>query len=633
VRVDWTPRDRLAAHFPLDGDLAGLGAAAPIAATLQPGLPQFVEGRVGSAASFDGQRFILVDSGPDFGYDDRFTLAAWIYPTSLDGVIVGRTSDGDQGELGWALSLVRGKARIALATRELDDGVSAETQETLRLNEWQHVLATYDGSKEPAGFRVYVNGRSQPLKPLLDAVGNRLPQGYPLRLGSGGSAKSRFQGHIDDVRIYKAVLSVGDAAVVATAEPVSEIARIPASARTAAQSEKLRLCWLDQYAPRNIQQAWRQVVDLDRQREDLWNSLPTVMVMEEMTPRRPTFRLIRGAYNDPGDKVDPGVPAVLPPLPATAEKNRLAFARWLVDPKHPLTARVTVNRFWQMYFGTGLVRTTENFGTQGEPPSHPELLDWLATTFIESGWDVKAMQRTIVTSATYRQSSKVTPAQLEKDAENRLLARGPRLRLPAQVIRDQALAMAGLLVERIGGPSVMPYQPANIWSDVGERGLQYRQSTGDDLFRRSLYTFWKRTAGPPAMTMFGASTRETCIVRQTRTNTPLQALNLMNDVTYVEAARRLAERMMIEGGATPQTRVSFAYRVATATRPTAAAQKILVDGFSRHLEHYRTNRVAALELVRVGERPRDETLDVAELASYTMVANLILNLDATITKE
>jgi hypothetical protein len=633
ARVDWTLRDRLVAHFPLDGDLAGIGAGASIGATLQAGLPQFVQGRVEGAASFDGQRFILVSGGPDFTYDQSVTMAAWIHPSAPDGVIVARANDGDQGEIGWGLSLAGGKVRVNLSTRDLDDGVRAETQEAIRLNEWQHVLATYDGSKEPAGFRIYVNGRLQPLKPLLDTVGNRLPQGLPLRIGSGGSPKSRFQGHIDDVRIYTAVLSPADAAMVAAAESVSDIARMPAQARTAAQAEKLRRCWLEQYAPPPIQQTWRQMLDLDRQRENLWNSFPTVMVMEEMTPRRETFRLIRGAYSDPGERVTPGVPAVLPPLAANEEKNRLAFARWLVDPKHPLTARVTVNRFWQMYFGTGLVKTAENFGTQGEPPSHPELLDWLATTFIESGWDVKAMQKTIVMSATYRQSSKVTPAQLEKDPENRLLARGPRLRLPAQVIRDQALALAGLLVERLGGPSVMPYQPAGLWNEVGERGLEYRQSKGDDLYRRSLYTFWKRTAGPPSMTMFGASTRETCIVRQTRTNTPLQALNLMNDVTYVEAARRLAERTMKEGGTTAQTRVSYAYRIATGSRPAPAAQKILVDSLARHQEHYRANRLAALDLVKVGERPRDESLDVAELASYTMVASMIMNLDATITKE
>ena len=329
--------------------------------------------------------------------------------------------------------------------------------------------------------------------------------------------------------------------------------------------------------------------------------------------------------------MSPGVPAVLPPLAEDQGQNRLGFAQWLVDPAHPLTARVTVNRFWQMYFGTGLVKSVENFGLQGEYPSHPELLDWLATTFIDSGWDVKAMQRAIVTSATYRQSSNLTPALLDEDPENRLLARGPRLRLPAQMIRDQALSIAGLLVEKIGGPSVKPYQPEALWAQAASQN--YEQSEGDDLYRRSLYTFWKRTLGPPAMLAFDSSTRETCIVRLTRTNTPLQALNLMNDVTYVEAARTLAERMMTEGGATPEERVAFAYRLATAHRPRPETQVVLIAGFHDQLDRFQAERSAALELVNVGEHPRDETLDIAELASYTMVANLILNLDRTITKD
>jgi hypothetical protein len=312
----------------------------------------------------------------------------------------------------------------------------------------------------------------------------------------------------------------------------------------------------------------------------------------------------------------------------------LALARWLVDPQHPLTARVTVNRFWQMYFGTGIVKTAENFGTQGEFPSHPELLDWLAITFVDSGWDVKAIQRAIVTSATYRQASPVTAEAFEADPENRRLARGPRLRLQPQMIRDQALAVSGLLVEKVGGPSVKPYQPEGLWADMVEGGYgDYVEAEGDDLYRRSLYTFWKRTLGPPTMMTFDASTRETCIVRTGRTNTPLQALNLMNDVTYIEAARRLAERMITSGGTSPEDRLIYGYRAATAHGPQPEAQAVLLDGFQQHLTHYQNNRQAALELVSMGESPRDETLDVAELASYTMAASLILNLDGTITKE
>ena len=632
--VDWAFRDDLLARFALDGDIAGVHTGEAVTATLEDGTPHFVDGQVGAAARFDGQRFINGGTSPDLGYDDAFTLAAWIYPTARDGVIVSRANGGDQGEVGWGLYLEDGRIRLNLSTRVLDDGVSAATPARVTLGEWQHVVATYDGSKTPGGMRVYLNGVSQELAPLLDLVGNRLPQSYPLRIGASGSDKARFQGDLDDVRIYGAVLTPDQAAVLGTVESISQIAAIAPDQRTTAQADKLRLCFLDQYAPLNILEATRLVAELKRERDALWNSFPTVMVMEEMEPRRETFQLIRGSYDNPGEPVSPGVPAFLPPLPEGQKRNRLSFARWLVEPDHPLTARVTVNRFWQMYFGTGLVKTAENFGTQGEYPSHPQLLDWLATSFVDSGWDVKAIQRAIVTSATYRQESKVTAELFEEDPENRQLARGPRLRLPAQSIRDQALSVAGLLVDRVGGPSVKPYQPEGLWADMVEGGYgDYEEAEGEDLWRRSLYTFWKRTLGPPTMMTFDSSTRETCIVRTGRTNTPLQALNLMNDVTYVEAARRLAERMMVEGGATADERIAYGHRLATAHRPRPEAQTVLVDGYRHYLERYQGDRSAALELVSAGERARDETLDIAELASYTMVANLILNLDGTITKE
>ncbi len=633
-RVDWALRDDLLAHHALDGDVGGVHNGTVVAAALEDGQPRFVDGRIGAAAAFDGQRFIDAGNSPDLTYDDPFTLAAWIRPTAVDGVIVSRASGGDQGEVGWGLYLEAGKVRLSLSTRILDDGVSAETVDALTLDTWQHVVATYDGSKTPGGIRIYIDGEPRALTAMLDLVGNRLPQRYPLRIGASGSTKPRFQGYIDDLRIYGAVLTPLQAAVAATAEAVSDIAAAAPGQRTRAQAEKLRLAFLDRYAPPAIRAAWREMAALEREREALWESFPTVMVMEELAERRPTYRLNRGAYDNPAEEVFPGVPAVLPPLPAGVEANRLSFARWLVDPDHPLTARVTANRFWQMYFGTGLVKTAENFGTQGEYPSHPALLDWLATTFIDSGWDVKALQRTIVTSATYRQASQMDPALLERDPENRLLARGPRLRLPAQMIRDQALAASGLLVDRLGGRSVKPYQPDGLWADMVEGGYgDYVEAEGDDLYRRSLYTFWKRTLGPPTMMTFDSSTRETCIVRTGRTNTPLQALNLMNDVTYVEASRRLAERVLREGGETPEERLGYAWLLATAHRPPEAAEAILVDGFERHLDRYRTDRAAALDLVRQGESPRDETLDVAELAAYTMMANLILNFDGTITKE
>ncbi len=662
-RVDWVQRDGLLVHHPLDGDIGGVYAGGvvtlspsvssgmrvvnttpaiatfPADVTLEEGEPRFVPGRVGEAASFDGRRFINAGNVADFTYNDPFTVSAWIRPTAPDGVIVSRALAGDEGERGWGLYLADGKLLFNMANRWLDDGVRVEAQEVLPLGEWRHVIVTYDGKKLPASFRVYVDGRSLPLVAQIDGINNPIRTREPLRIGASGpppdnsggvDLRPRFQGDIDDVRIYTTVLTPAQAGVAATGESLSEIASIAPADRTAGQTEKLRLAFLDQYAPTSVKEARYLVADLERERAELWDSFPTVMVMDELNPPRETFRLIRGAYDVPGESVSPGVPAVLPPLADGQPANRLTFAQWLVDPDHPLTARVTMNRFWQRYFGTGLVKTADNFGLQGEFPSHPELLDWLATSFVDSGWDVKAMQRAIVTSATYRQESTIAPDALAQDPENRLLARGPRQRLPAQVIRDQALSIGGLLVDEIGGPSVKPYQPEGLWDQASQ---QYQQAEGDDLYRRSLYTFWKRTLGPPAMLTFDSSTRETCIVVSSLTNTPLQALNLMNDVTYVEAARRLAERMMTEGGTTPDDRIAYAYRLATAHRPQREAQALLLEGHGHHLDRFQNDRSAALQLVNMGESPRDETLDIAELASYTMVANLILNLDRTITKD
>ena len=317
--------------------------------------------------------------------------------------------------------------------------------------------------------------------------------------------------------------------------------------------------------------------------------------------------------------------------------NRLDLAKWLVRPDHPLTSRVAVNRYWQTVFGMGLVKTAEDFGTQGERPSHPELLDWLATEFVRTGWNTKAMMRLLVTSAAYRQSSKATPAMLEKDPENRLLARGPRNRLQAEFVRDQALSIAGLLVDKIGGPSVHIYQPAGLWEELafggGFSAQTYVQDHGDDLYRRSMYTFWKRTVPPPSLQTLDAPEREFCIVRRSTTNTPLQALVLMNDPTYVEASRKFAERLMLEGGSTPAQRIDYAYRLALLRFPKDAERKVVLAYYQQQLAVYQKDNAAAMKLLAVGESKRNETLPVPELAAWASVANLILNLDEVITKD
>jgi hypothetical protein len=376
---------------------------------------------------------------------------------------------------------------------------------------------------------------------------------------------------------------------------------------------------------------------LAKQKAEYEKTMPSVMVMEDLPKPRPMYPLKRGQYDQP-DKtrpLQPGTPSCLPNLPAGAPRDRLGLAKWLVSPEHPLTARVEVNRIWQHHFGVGLVKTAENFGIQGEPPSHPELLDWLATELIRTGWDVKAMHRLIVTSATYQQSSRVPPALLAHDPENRLLARGPRFRLSAEVVRDNALTIAGLLAPRLGGPSVKPYQPAGLWEELagGAGEGPYIQSKGADLYRRSLYVYRKRTVPHPAMATFDAPSRETCQVKRARTNTPLQALELLNDVAYVEAARALAQLMFSEGGCSPDRRIVYAFRRAMARTPTPAELAVLRRGLQCYLAAYRSDPGAAEQLIRHGESPPQPGIDRVELAAYTATAGVILNLDEAISQE
>jgi Protein of unknown function (DUF1553)/Protein of unknown function (DUF1549)/Concanavalin A-like lectin/glucanases superfamily/Planctomycete cytochrome C len=597
---------------------------------LQWSIPEDLVAQHGRA-EFDGKSFVDAGDVANFGFYDRFTLAAWVFPTSSNGAIVTRMQDTSEPD-GFGLYLNNGKVAASMVKRWLDDGGRVETEGSLPLNRWSHVMVTYDGSRLADGIKIYIDGAPQKVRVLLDVINQTFAVKEPLRIGAGGGPESRFRGSIDDVRIYKAALTAGQARVLATRDAITAIAAVDPAKRSQAQSDKIRLCFLDQYAPADIQQAWREMRDVRKERQRFVESLPTVMVMQERPQPRDTFVLVRGAYDKPGEKVTRGTPAVLPPLPSGIPNNRLGLARWLVDLSNPLTARVMVNRLWQMYFGVGIVKTVEDFGSQGEWPTHPELLDWLATEFMRNGWDIKAITKTIVTSATYRQSSSVSPDLEQKDPENRLMARGPRFRMPAEMVRDQALAISGLLVEKIGGPSVKPYQPAGLWKELSG-SEDYQQDKGENLYRRSLYTFWKRAVAPPEMLTFDSAGRETCIVRETRTNTPLQALTLMNDITYLEAARVLAQRMMIEGGPTAAARIAFGLRLATARPPSQRKSEVLLGSFQHYLDDYQTNPEAARKLVSVGESPVNQKLNVTELAAYTTVASLILNMDETVTKE
>ncbi|MCC6155381.1 MAG: DUF1553 domain-containing protein, partial [Candidatus Hydrogenedentes bacterium] len=390
----------------------------------------------------------------------------------------------------------------------------------------------------------------------------------------------------------------------------------------------------DGWAPLHEQEldlAW-SAMQLDKQ-------IPTTMVMQDLDAPRPANVLVRGQYDQPGEPVNPGVPAALNRWSGDAPNNRLGLAQWIVAPENPLTARVAVNRLWQWLWGEGIVRTPDDFGTQGERPDNPELLDWLACEFMDSGWDVKDMQRLIVTSATFRQASRLRPEQIAADPENRLLSHGPRYRFDAEMIRDSALAAGGLLVEKLGGPSVKPYQPPGLWKDVayGGGGLRYTaqefiQDHGENLYRRSMYTFWKRAAAPPGMLLFDAPNREICTAERSRSNTPVQALALMNDIQYIEAARAVAERIMQHGGSTTQDRIKYAGMLTLGRPPTSVEASVLLQQFNDQLSDYRATPEAARALLQMGESKHRTELDAAELAAWTLVANALLNTDAAVSQ-
>jgi len=632
--LGWTVTRGLVAQFELDGDAADkTGRSA--GGKYVDGQAAFGPGRIGKAAHFDGRSFIDAGNVADFGYFDKFSLAAWIYPEgTAGGTVLSRMQENGVSS-GYNVHLQDGKLQVNLVERWLDDSIRVESADALPHDRWVHVLVTYDGSRLASGVKLYLDGASVPLKVVVDELNQTFHSTEPLRIGSSGPG-GRFHGSIDDVRAYDVALTAAEALTVATAESIDDILAREPDKRSLQQAHKLRQFFLESQAPARLRDAHRLRIELGEDRQMLWEDVPTTMVMQDVPVPRQAFVLVRGQYDKPGEKVNRGVPATLSPAtsagPAPAPRDRLELARWLVDRANPLTARVAVNRYWQMYFGTGLVKTVDDFGAQGESPSHPELLDWLATRFMDSGWDVKNMQRLIVTSATYRQSSRAAPEALQHDPENRRLARGPRLRLSAEMIRDQALACGGLLVEQLGGPSVKPYQPAGLWKELTDTE-DYEPDRGESLFRRSLYTFWKRTVAPPSMMTFDASARETCTVRETRTNTPLQALTLLNETSFVESSRNLAERMIKHGGGSPQERIRFGFRIVLARSPRAAEMTILETDFRHHLDDYRANPDAAKEIAHVGDSPVDEKLDPAELAAYTAVASLILNLDETVTKE
>lgn len=638
-------RDGLTAHYELDGNFSDISGRYQHGRTVT-GEPTFDVGRVGRGASFDGETEVDFGSVAGFDLGNQFSLAVWLRGRGNQGVAMFQKVQGATERRGlemhtedvalagiqkWATRL-----RVTLASDAPDDAIRVRTRERLPHGDWHHIAVTYDGSSKAAGLRIYVNGELAEVEVLHDRLAGPIRTEAPLRLGSA-SLGQPYAGQIDDLRLYERALAPEQVAHLAKHYTTQVIVSGVTGKRSKEEAAYARDYFLTYAAPEAMQTLARELKTLRKEKAELVKVIPTAMVMAELEKPRETFVLARGDYRNQTEKVQPGVPAVLPPLPEGAPRNRLTLARWLVDPAHPLTSRVAVNRFWESYFGHGIVKTIEDFGVQGEPPVHPELLDWLATEFVRTGWDVRAMQRLIVTSATYRQESRVKPALLEADPENRLLARGPRLRLPAEMIRDTALAASGLLNGEIGGPSVFPYQPAGLWEELafgdGFSAQSYEQSHGKDLYRRGMYTFWKRTAPPASLATFDAPDREKCTSRRTLTNTPLQALVLMNDPTFIEASRALAQRTLLEGGKDEKNRLAYAFRLATARKPTGKESSVLRELLRGRADAFRKDPPSAVKLLEVGESPRDKRLDPVELAAWTTVASVILNLDETVTKQ
>ena len=563
-----------------------------------------------------------------FNHRDPWTLAAWIQPEAVDKTlcVLSRHEDYYEGQ-GYAIYVMNGKIRVHYTFRWTDLGMRFETRNAIPAGAWTHVAVTYDGSMKvrDGHARIYVNGVEQELNILFDQNLWPLEHKAKFRAGAGGGhPETDFRGNLRDVRVYNRALTAEEVSILRNETPLTQLAKAKKPA------PKLDAAFLDQFLSADLKKLRDERRATQAEYAKYLATVPTVMAMVEKPMSSPeAYLLKRGAYDARGDKVTAETPHFLPQPPAGEPRNRLTLARWLVSRENPLTSRVTVNRLWQQLFGTGLIKTVEDFGSQGEWPIHPELLDLLAVDFMESGWDVKRLIKQIVLSDTYRQASRVTPEMLARDPENRLFARGPRVRLPAEMLRDQALAVSGLLVEKVGGPSVKPYQPAGLWKELAG-GNDYQEDAGEGLYRRSLYTYWKRTSPPPFMINFDASMRETCVVRESRTNTPLQALNLMNDVQFLEASRRLAERMLTEAAT---ERIAFAFRAATGRAPKQQETQVLTRLLDQFQSAYAADAKAAEAYAKQGQAPRLAELKDAGLAAYTAIASVILNLDETVTKE
>ncbi|MFN9222412.1 MAG: DUF1553 domain-containing protein [Planctomyces sp.] len=600
-----------------------------------------VPGHSGNALQFSGSTWLAAPDVGDFEADQPFTAAAWIRTAAGSGGTVFSRMDDAAAYRGYDFIVEGGRLNAHFVDHWPDKGCKVSTAAVLKPQQWHHVTLVWQGSRRAAGIRIYVDGVPQTLQVDNDGeVAGSLRTAKPFHIGRRQNSVP-FTGTIDDVRIFSRALSDDDVRRLADGKTLSgirEIVLTAAARRSAEQSAELQRFWVEHIDTES--RSWRtELAAIGPRRAAIEQQIPQTMVMQEQTPRRPSYILNRGQYDQRGEQVTAGIPAVFAATlntidtgAAQTEPTRLDFARWLVSPQNPLTARVAVNRWWEMLFGTGLVETTEDFGIQGALPSHPELLDWLACELQSSGWNQKHMLKSMVLSATYGQTSDVSPELLERDPRNLLLARSSRMRLPAEMLRDNALAASVLLNPAIGGPSAKPWQPEGLWEDVSvERREKYQPDPGDGIYRRSMYTFWKRTCPPPAMTVFDAPDRETCLVRRSRTNTPLQALVLLNDPTYVEAARKLAERVLL-ANTDDSARIDLAARIVLARPPGPAEQQELRQLVDVGRKHFAAEPAAAAELRKVGRAVADPRIPDDELAAWSSAMSVLLNLDEAITR-
>jgi hypothetical protein len=598
---------------------------------VEKGGAYYEPGLVGQSARFDGMQHFELPPTIPIEADKPWTVGVWVKATnSLAAVISKIEPKGDRR--GFEVIWAKGQLQINLVDRWVVSAIEAVTKEPAKRSDWNHVIVSYDGSRDAAGLHVFVDGAEMPLVIGRNSLRGSITNQEPVRIGRRDSGLG-FYGQLDEVRILGRATDAAAAREWFWSERLRGIVATAPAKRDARQKKLVLDCYVERHGDAPTRTAYQQAEHAREAEEAFRAKLPKTLVMQETPAPRETHLLKRGQYDAPGEAVEAGVPSFLPPLAADAPRNRLGLARWLVSASHPLTARVEVNRLWLQCFGEGLVATLSDFGAQGEAPSHPELLDWLAVRFAQ-GWDVKQLLRLIVTSATYRQSSAATAALLQRDPANRLLARGPRFRLSGEMMRDQALAISGLLVDKLGGPPVKPYQPPGLWEAVSYNGeLSYQPDRDDGLWRRTVYAYWKRTAPPPGVQVLDGPTRETCVVRRPRTNTPLQALLLLNDEGFVEAARALAATALARSGSSDAERVREIFRRATMREPDKGEIAALVGLRERQRSRFAADRGAAEKLVRVGQSPRGKELDAVELASWTAVAQVILNLDEVITRR